>query len=505
MVAKKAKLATPRATQHEVLAMFIRRRNNIFQFRRRVPDALRVVIGKREIVKSLKTTDSAIALSRAAQWMKDTEQMFDKARAQSIAVTVADFTAEEISRFCAWYIYLRVLEIDELKRTAQADSRIALYSMTLESLEEREKAWKRAYAIGDFSVLDTVLPAFLREQGLLLSKNFNRASFEQLQVAFLKANVTLVNHEKEIAAGEPVELPEPPAAPVAKAVCTISDAVALWSTDPNRNKKTVQEVARLADEFSSFYSGDLATLSKQKVYQFFQGKQALCRTTISKQAALLGAVCSLAVEQELLLANPFARLKIRTGKRSLPREGFTLSEIKAVFECRRINEDPELLMVSLLALITGARIEEICQLTHKDFRQDRHIYYISINCFDEKELKNTNSFRSVPIHPLFVQPVKEYVSQRKGNVFSFKPDKFGNLSASPSKRFNRVLRDVLQLPKSKTFHSFRHTFKTLCREKEIGNDVADAITGHVIGGDGAEYGLYSLNALYAAIEKLEFE
>src|SRR5690606_14638426 len=49
------------------------------------------------------------------------------------------------------------------------------------------------------------------------------------------------------------------------------------------------------------------------------------------------------------------------------------------------------------------------------------------------------------------------------------------------KRFNRWLRKILALPptdRTKSFHSFRHTFKHFARQSGIAEEIHDAITGH---------------------------
>ncbi len=63
---------------------------------------------------------------------------------------------------------------------------------------------------------------------------------------------------------------------------------------------------------------------------------------------------------------------------------------------------------------------------------------------------------------------------------------------------------------TRTFHSFRHTFKRACRDAEISKEIHDELTGHAGSGDvGSGYGRtgdgrFSLAVLNAAIQKLSF-
>ncbi|MGK0272325.1 MAG: integrase [Cocleimonas sp.] len=51
-----------------------------------------------------------------------------------------------------------------------------------------------------------------------------------------------------------------------------------------------------------------------------------------------------------------------------------------------------------MALLTGCRMNELCQLRKSDFRKDEEQYYISINTdTSDKQLKNKSSHREIPI------------------------------------------------------------------------------------------------------------
>jgi integrase len=57
-----------------------------------------------------------------------------------------------------------------------------------------------------------------------------------------------------------------------------------------------------------------------------------------------------------------------------------------------------------------------------------------------------------------------------------------------SKWFGRYLGEHVVEHPSKTFHSFRHTFKRACREAAISEEIHHALTGHSGGGVGRAYG-----------------
>ena len=143
-----------------------------------------------------------------------------------------------------------------------------------------------------------------------------------------------------------------------------------------------------------------------------------------------------------------------------------------------------------LALHTGARLGELCQLALSDFIEVQGIPCININDEEEgKRLKNRNSRRLVPVHSALIElGLLRYVeAQRKHGQTRLFPEIDLTISAShtASKWFNdkRRYSDSCGVTDPDTnFHSFRRTFITRSIKKEGGgaadpHDVA-AIVGH---------------------------
>jgi integrase len=171
----------------------------------------------------------------------------------------------------------------------------------------------------------------------------------------------------------------------------------------------------------------------------------------------------------------------------------------------------------LLGLFTGARIEELCQLTYSDVRQEAyrdehgkqvHQWVMLItNEGEGQSLKNKGSKRRLPIHAeLLARGFVEYVDSRKGEdrLFATRPNAKGRKSAQWSVWWHAYIRKACEIKdKRLVFHSFRHTFKDVCRECGIDKGVRDALQGHTekgaAGGYGGEY--YPLRPLVEAMNK----
>jgi integrase len=170
--------------------------------------------------------------------------------------------------------------------------------------------------------------------------------------------------------------------------------------------------------------------------------------------------------------------------------------------------------VPLLGLLTGARLNELCQLCPQDVSEVEGIWCLSI--VDEGEnqkIKNNASRRTVPIHSRLIELgllnlVADRQRQETALLFpEFKINKYGYYSRSMSDFFSNHLEALDIKTKKTSFHSLRHSFISECRNAGVPMDHRKAITGHSEGGMGARYGSWkrSPSPLKDSIEKVSFE
>ena len=90
-------------------------------------------------------------------------------------------------------------------------------------------------------------------------------------------------------------------------------------------------------------------------------------------------------------------------------------------------------------------------------------------------------------------------------LFTFPADADGKAQNAASKRSMRFIRKVTKDDGHVT-HSFRHSFKDLCRNAEIPLDLHDFITGHSGGDSASNYGEgHSLMRRKEALDKIEHQ
>ncbi len=182
--------------------------------------------------------------------------------------------------------------------------------------------------------------------------------------------------------------------------------------------------------------------------------------------------------KEILQKNPVIELKIEDPVApDEKRYPYSQSDIERIFrqlkELQDVNDYKQLerTWTILIAMFSGMRLNEICQLFLDDIVQTDGIPYFKLpGSHPTQRVKNAYSKRAVPIHPaLLNHGFLGYVISLRG-----KPDKnglerlFPSYTWSPHSRytknfenfFNKFNREHITKDTLKSFHSFRHTVST---------------------------------------------
>jgi integrase len=308
--------------------------------------------------------------------------------------------------------------------------------------------------------------------------------------------------------------------------------------DNRSTRKTLGEFGAGIDDFIELYGNtDLNALGRDMVAQYraslakmpakakgvkgltapqriakaeAEGLTRLSAPTIRNKLRGLSAVLSCGVELGWMHENPAieggaaraaARAAAKRPRGVGQRKHYAHAELATIFASPAFS-DPQWTppradfgsawyWLPLLLYYTGARREELAQLVVGDLRHDETAgWFVSIldagDADDSRTVKTEGSRRQIPLHPDLIN--RGFISYAQGlksggTLFpKLQPDRRGFYGTNFGKRWAAYLRDTVKLdsPASPS-HGFRHTFKTLCREVGIAEDVHDAITGHVGG------------------------
>jgi integrase len=223
-------------------------------------------------------------------------------------------------------------------------------------------------------------------------------------------------------------------------------------------------------------------------------------------------------------SNPAADMKVHdTAEEEDSRLPYDAEELKLIFNSPlfRSGERPRggggeaAKWLPLVALFSGARVEEIGQALVTDVKEHDGIAYLDINTLDKragKRVKNKSSRRKLPLHPELLRcGLLAYVEERrhKGEARLFpdlRPSVSGQVTGNWSKWWGRYTDALGITDPRKVFHSFRHTFKRACRAARIEEELHDALTGHTSASVGRSYGSgVPLEVLAEAIAKVSYK
>ena len=244
-----------------------------------------------------------------------------------------------------------------------------------------------------------------------------------------------------------------------------------------------------------------------------------------------------AVNEELLPRNPMRGLRLPddVAKRD-KRHPFSDEQLRAIFNAPLYRgcldgergyaktglERPRnaRFWVPLIALHTGMRLNEICQLDTADIREIESVHCIavseqSLQGSSDKALKTVASERLIPIHPMLISSgLLAFVMQRRqsGQTKLFEeidPGPRGKRAVAFSKWFTQFTRACGAYQPRTSFHSFRHNFRDELRAARIDHDIAMELGGWTTAGGNRtvsdNYGSgHKVPALSDAICRLRF-
>jgi integrase len=422
---------------------------------------------------------------------------------------------------------------------------------------------KQALARGDFSLFGWEVDELLKVFRINLDPN--SASYRELGLAMLRAYVKSIESIARRDKGEVGETPElvEPRQPSPSASGTLSAAYEGWKRSAGRAAHTVWRFKYALDRFTELH-GDLpvARIKRPHVLRFREAlKEMPLRRTGKLRAAtlpelvewskehtsvqrvsaetvnvMLGSVQAVSVwaqnngliPQDVSWTDPFSRMRLPT--RSFKREPWALEELRTLFSStiftqgdRPVSGKGEAAFwLPLMALFTGARLNELAPLTAADVITDPATDIVSINIKQDREqgrrLKTACSARLVPIHPeltrigflKFVDWICLTASEEARLFPLLVPGRKGSFGEAWAKWFGDYKRRLGINSKASVFHSFRHGFKDAARAARVSEDLHDALTGHAGFPVGRTYGSkdrvrrFGLETLADAVNKVKY-
>lgn len=510
------------------------RREGTYYFRLSIPKNMREVFGSGELRRSLDTGNKNRAQARARRASFELRSLFYKLDGTDMAKKP---TTQAIKQ-AVDMIFRRLLHSTE-QELAQAPLKLpSTLEDEVDGLECDLKLAQEVLAMGGNDAATEWAHSIAQEHGwatkagspeyALLCREILKRTVDhyRVEIARRKGDYTL-----EGQLFPPLAVPLEPKAPTppSKPDMTLSALITRYLNDPVKQndwrggsaddvRSTLEHIVFILGKDTPLRSITKSTMrdfvgvllqmppnrAKRKAYRGLTAQQViatrplktLTATTVNNVLAQVGALFNYGVELDAMSANPASRLTIKAERRAdEQREAFSVADLNAIFGQPGYSTDAYDLgwkfWVPLLALYTGARLEEVCQLHLSDLRQVDGVWVLDINERDGKSLKNVQSVRLAPLHDDLLGRVADlpryarHIAAKSDGPLLFPELAKGNkdrMGKPVSQFFSRSVK-ALGLQGKKSFHSFRHTFFTRLYEIGVGEVDLKKAGGHKVAGE----------------------
>ena len=211
--------------------------------------------------------------------------------------------------------------------------------------------------------------------------------------------------------------------------------------------------------------------------------------SIQKHLSHLRSFFNWAKKLNLIAHDPVGDLSIERPKRTAPAnedgKGYSIDELNKIFRLSPFLAPPlergYRFWVPLVALFTGARMGEVCELDVSHIKTNGKIWWINMLNSKVKPLRRYD----VPVHQElvkagFIEFVKRKKAKGETKLFPDAPiGAVGRNAYSPvSQWFSNLLTGAELKRPGVNVHAFRHSFTSACRESGITREMAMILVDH---------------------------
>ncbi|MCZ4286378.1 site-specific integrase [Marinobacter salarius] len=508
--------------------------SGFYWVRKRVPDDLRHIIGKREIKRSLKTTDPREAKRRALSVCAEIDQLLVNAK-RSLTMGAAEMDALQ-----GEYYRSRVSAI-----TAEADKEGWLpehYEMMADQLADITEtnlpsqldhaAYEehRTAAASQWGI--RAIQKTLRDQGVTPPARL----LEKLGERAFRAELAAYHAAYAKTYGDPLWQPPVYGTAALTNSQTLPELFTQYAASVQLPPKTVDSWRGYIDRANKYFRGKPASvITKQDIRSFAEalqqgnkeaspkGRPLAAKTVNDNYIASLSAVYKWAIEREKLETDPTKRVRVTArAKETAGIEQYTREQVATILRATRQPQPARTKQETRnvrrwapwLAAFTGARIGELLWLRREDVRTSDGVYFIAIQPDTKggaRGIKNRSSIRSTPLHPAIIEEgfLDYWRSLPEGTEYLFPgdwSDKDGDRAKAPANKLREWIKE--QLPDAdwqrlSPNHSFRHWLVSECRTAKIDGDRQRVITGHGQKDVHGRYGAADVRTLYNDIKTIQ--
>ena len=260
---------------------------------------------------------------------------------------------------------------------------------------------------------------------------------------------------------------------------TLDEAIESWLNTTATKASTRLKRRKAYEGLREFLGGDTLPLGLTDVqardYVDSLKKSGLAPNTIRDKLSALGGLWSYMAERLIVTkgANPWKGFTIKGGPTEACR-AFSQTEILTLLAAK--YPQPWHKDVFICLLLTGARPQELCSLTHADVDLSERRISISSS-------KTAAGIRDLPVeHPVLLSVLGKYARKGdKGFIFPVKP---GGADKSPASNYGKMfgrIKASLGLPPSAQLYSARKSFISTAIDLNLPPIEIERYVGHEVG------------------------
>jgi integrase len=167
------------------------------------------------------------------------------------------------------------------------------------------------------------------------------------------------------------------------------------------------------------------------------------------------------------------------------RKAYGLDDIKrVVVNLPRKPDEPEKYWIPMMAMYSGLRLDECCQMHVLDVKLVDDILCFDVNDVGDRKVKTQSSKRLVPVHPKLLKLGFGEFLEGRSSVGSVKlwenlePNKYGYWGKNFGKWYGKFNRKYITDDPRKVFHSLRHTVADTLKQAGVETSVISELLGH---------------------------
>lgn len=491
------------------------KRSPFYQVRRKVPEDLRVIVRKRELWRSLKTTDREVAKRRARKVEAEFDRVLDKARAQRSPKDINEVPEDTLIHL-ARKVYAEDLAkyADELLADPKGLSEGVWW--IIDDIED----WLKGRWFGE---VREALEKRVTDAGFTLSYGQGykramqlvaRAELEALKTVWAQAEGDFGYRPYDKLVSAPLEGPAPRSDSI-----SVKDLIARFQHDPGRAHVSEHSKSQYHTPFKVLVAvvGNTTVASQVSREDCRRVREklierGLATPTINGYLTNLSALFEWAVREEYVEKNPARGLGIRQGIHTKDqRHPLSEAQLRRIFgspdfqACR--TERPPMYWCPLLSLFMSLRLTEAAQLLRADIKQIDGVWCVAVASDDGKNVKSHAGHRIIPVHPKLVElGFMEFVRGiNTKRLFEDVPlDKSGYAGPSLGKRWTRLVKRLNADEPRTGYHSLRHNWADACRAAKVHEGIMKQAGGWAgSGGTSARYGSgYDVEAVQKELERI---